>query len=60
MALGPDHPQGLTRRYALPGLVMLATEWLSGLITRRVPLARWMDALARQPDDIKVVVDLAT
>jgi len=33
-------------------------EWLSGMITRRVPLARWTDALDRRAEDIKVVVDL--
>jgi threonine dehydrogenase-like Zn-dependent dehydrogenase len=33
-------------------------SWLSGLITRRVPLAAWTKALDRQPADIKVVVDL--
>jgi threonine dehydrogenase-like Zn-dependent dehydrogenase len=33
-------------------------SWLSGLITRRVPLASWAEALDRQPDDIKVVVEL--
>jgi threonine dehydrogenase-like Zn-dependent dehydrogenase len=33
-------------------------NWLAGLITRRVPLTQWTEALARQPDDIKVVVDL--
>ena len=32
--------------------------WLTGLIARRVPLARWTEALDRQPDDIKVVVDI--
>jgi glucose 1-dehydrogenase len=32
--------------------------WLSGLITRRVPLESWADALRQQPDDVKVVVDL--
>jgi hypothetical protein len=32
--------------------------WLSGLITRRVPLGSWTEALDRQPEDIKVVVDL--
>lgn len=35
-------------------------SWLSGLITRRVPLASWTEALDRQPEDIKVVVDLTT
>ncbi len=33
-------------------------EWLRQLITRRVPLDRWTEALDRQPDDVKVVVDL--
>ena len=31
--------------------------WLERLITRRVPLARWSEALEHRPDDIKVVVD---
>ena len=33
-------------------------DWLSRLITRRVPLHRFHEAFARQPDDIKVVLDL--
>ena len=33
--------------------------WLRGVISRRVPLDRWQDAFERQPDDVKVVVDLA-
>jgi threonine dehydrogenase-like Zn-dependent dehydrogenase len=32
--------------------------WLERLITRRVPLDRWREALAREDDDIKVVVEL--
>jgi threonine dehydrogenase-like Zn-dependent dehydrogenase len=31
--------------------------WLSRLISRRVPLARWQEALEHRPGDIKVVVD---
>lgn len=31
--------------------------WLSRLITRRVPLARWTEAFDPQPDDVKVVLD---
>jgi len=34
--------------------------WLHGLVSRRVPLDQWQSALARQPDDVKVVVQLAT
>jgi glucose 1-dehydrogenase len=32
--------------------------WLERLITRRVPLDRWSEALTREPHDIKVVVEL--
>jgi threonine dehydrogenase-like Zn-dependent dehydrogenase len=32
--------------------------WLSGLISRRLPLSSWPDALDREPHDVKVVVDL--
>lgn len=31
--------------------------WLSALITRRVPLAEWRDALERRPNDVKVIVE---
>jgi len=31
--------------------------WLGDLITREVPIARWADAYARQPDDIKTVLN---
>lgn len=34
------------------------TAWLERLITRQVPLSNWPDGLNRQPDDVKVVVDL--
>jgi threonine dehydrogenase-like Zn-dependent dehydrogenase len=30
--------------------------WLSRLISRRVPIDRWPDALRREPDDVKVVI----
>ena len=32
--------------------------WLGALITRRVPLTSWTEALDRQPEDIKVLVNL--
>jgi threonine dehydrogenase-like Zn-dependent dehydrogenase len=44
---------------AVTALAAADRAWLSGLITRRVPLSRWTDALDKEPDDIKVVVDLA-
>ncbi|MGH9134321.1 MAG: theronine dehydrogenase, partial [Ilumatobacteraceae bacterium] len=33
-------------------------QWLAGVVTRRVPLDAWVDGLHRQPDDVKVVIDL--
>lgn len=33
-------------------------NWLAALITRRVPLASWAEALDPRPDDVKVVVEL--
>jgi glucose 1-dehydrogenase len=43
---------------AVEALVAADPQWLERLITRRVPLERWHDALERGPDDIKVVVEL--
>jgi threonine dehydrogenase-like Zn-dependent dehydrogenase len=34
-------------------------SWLQSLITRREPLANWRAAFQRQPNDVKVVIDLA-
>ena len=43
---------------AVDALATADPAWLQGMITRRVPLTRWSEALDRQPQDIKVVVDL--
>jgi len=43
---------------AVDALAKADPEWLAGLISRRVPLSSWPDALDRQPHDVKVVVDL--
>ena len=43
---------------AVAALAAADPAWLSQMITRRVPIASWTDALERQPEDIKVVVDL--
>ena len=34
-------------------------KWLAGLITRRVPVERWQEALQHRPGDIKVIIDFA-
>ncbi|MBA2644027.1 MAG: glucose 1-dehydrogenase [Solirubrobacterales bacterium] len=47
-------------RQAADALAAADREWLDGIITRRVPLERAPEALRREPDDIKVVVDLST
>ena len=31
--------------------------WLDRLVSRRVPLSNWQEALDNRPDDIKVVID---
>jgi threonine dehydrogenase-like Zn-dependent dehydrogenase len=48
------------RHYADAIEVLLAADsaWLERLITRTVPLSDWPAALTKEPDDIKVVVDL--
>ena len=43
---------------AAEALARADQAWLERLITRRVPLDRWPEALERQPHDIKVVVEL--
>jgi threonine dehydrogenase-like Zn-dependent dehydrogenase len=42
---------------AAQALARADRRWLERLITRRVPLAQWQDALEARPDDIKVVID---
>jgi threonine dehydrogenase-like Zn-dependent dehydrogenase len=45
---------------AAEALAAADRDWLAGLITRRVPLPRWSEALERRPDDIKTVVELGS
>lgn len=49
------------RHYGLAREALGAADraWLDRLITRRVPLADFADALDRRDDDVKVVIDLA-
>jgi len=48
------------RHYALAAEALAKADpaWLTRLVTRRVPMAHWADALQRTTDDVKVVVDL--
>jgi glucose 1-dehydrogenase len=43
---------------AAAALASTDTAWLARLLTRQVPMAAWPDALAKNPDDIKVTVAL--
>jgi threonine dehydrogenase-like Zn-dependent dehydrogenase len=42
---------------AAQALAQAERAWLERLISRRVPLARWQEALTPQHDDIKVVIE---
>ncbi|MGQ0713446.1 MAG: glucose 1-dehydrogenase [Gemmatimonadaceae bacterium] len=44
---------------AVDALTKADASWLERLITRRVPLSRWQDALRNEAEDVKVVIDLA-
>jgi threonine dehydrogenase-like Zn-dependent dehydrogenase len=48
------------RHYEQAASALAATDhqWLSRLVTRTVPLARYQEAFLRQPGDVKVVLDL--
>jgi threonine dehydrogenase-like Zn-dependent dehydrogenase len=48
------------RHYEQAAQALAAADraWLQRLISRRVPLSDASDALTRQPDDVKVVIDL--
>jgi threonine dehydrogenase-like Zn-dependent dehydrogenase len=63
MVLGNDCVFGTVnanRRHYMMGLnalVRVDKKWLGQLITRRVPLDRFAEALERRPSDIKVIID---
>jgi threonine dehydrogenase-like Zn-dependent dehydrogenase len=47
--------------YEIAAKVLAGTDpsWLGRLISRRMPADCWQDALERQPDDVKVVLDFS-
>jgi threonine dehydrogenase-like Zn-dependent dehydrogenase len=49
------------RHYELGAAALAKADrsWLSQMISRRVPLARWREAFENRPDDIKVVLQFA-
>ena len=44
---------------AVAALQRADKQWLARLVSRRVPVEQWTQALAGQPDDIKVVIDFS-
>jgi len=52
------HPNGLEMAHSCPVLEPLDNPQPGGLISRRVPLSSWPEALTRRPGDVKVAVDL--
>ena len=44
---------------AAASLARADPAWLARLVTRRVPLARWREALEHRPDDVKTVIEIA-
>jgi glucose 1-dehydrogenase len=42
---------------AAAALARADRDWLQRLVSRRVPLDRWAEALERRPDDVKVTID---
>lgn len=44
-------------RSAADALAKADKDWLTRLITRRVPLSRWQEAFEQREDDVKVVLD---
>jgi threonine dehydrogenase-like Zn-dependent dehydrogenase len=46
-------------RDAADALAKADKAWLSRVISRRVPLSRWQEALQTLPDDVKVMLDFA-
>lgn len=44
---------------AVSALSTADPTWLRRLVTRRVPLDRWSEAVHKRPDDVKVVLDLS-
>jgi threonine dehydrogenase-like Zn-dependent dehydrogenase len=47
------------RHYELAAAALAQADpaWLDRVIARRVPLARWPEALLREPDDVKTIID---
>jgi threonine dehydrogenase-like Zn-dependent dehydrogenase len=43
---------------AAAALAKADRNWLARLVNRKVPLEQWQQALTRQPDDVKVIIEV--
>jgi glucose 1-dehydrogenase len=57
VVFGSVNANRLHYEMAASALAQADQKWLGRMISRRVPLERWPEALDRQHDDIKVVLD---
>jgi threonine dehydrogenase-like Zn-dependent dehydrogenase len=48
------------RHYESAAVALAAADpsWLGRVVSRRVPLERWQEALNRNPDDVKVIIEV--
>ncbi len=48
------------RHYEAAAAALAAADpkWLTRVVSRRVPLEKWKDALNRNPDDVKVIIEV--
>jgi glucose 1-dehydrogenase len=46
-------------RHAVQALMSADRDWLSGLITRRVPVESWSEALEHSDGDIKTIIEFS-
>jgi threonine dehydrogenase-like Zn-dependent dehydrogenase len=59
LVFGSVNANRLHYQMAVDALERADKAWLNGLISRRVPLSRFAEALENRPDDIKVVIDFS-
>jgi threonine dehydrogenase-like Zn-dependent dehydrogenase len=59
VVFGSVNANRLHYQMAADALQRADKAWLSRLITRRVPLSRWHEALERRDGDIKTIIDFA-
>jgi threonine dehydrogenase-like Zn-dependent dehydrogenase len=48
------------RHYEAAALALAKADpkWLARVVSRRVPLEQWQEALNRNPDDVKVIIEV--